>query len=106
MTTAPLERRQQSKQTPSAGIPGGNKSGTGMFGWLSALSIWYFRVLSIWREESKGRGLCVGGEEGQMCGDTELGTAGLAEEHKEGKALGSAELSWQVSLTEPLQTVT
>lgn len=101
MTTAPLERRQQSKQTLSAGIPGGNKSGTGMFGWLSALSIWYFRVLSIWREESKGWGSVWEGRKGRC-----VGTAGLAEEHKEGKALGSAELSWQVSLTEPLQTVT
>lgn len=28
MTTAPRERRQRSKPTPSAAIPGGNKSGT------------------------------------------------------------------------------
>ena len=31
MMTAPLEKRQQSKQTQSAGIPGGNKSGRKMF---------------------------------------------------------------------------
>lgn len=31
MMIAPLEKRQQSKQTQSAGIPGGNKSGRKMF---------------------------------------------------------------------------
>lgn len=30
MMTAPLEKRQQSKQIQSAGIPGGNKSGRKM----------------------------------------------------------------------------
>lgn len=37
-------------------------------------------------------------------GDTEVVTAGLAEEHKERKVLGGAELSCQVSVTEPLQS--
>lgn len=85
MTTAPLERRQQSKQTPSAGIPGGNKSGTGMFDWLSALSIWYFRVLSIWREESKGRGSVWEGRKGRCVGTQSWGQQGWLRSTKRGR---------------------
>lgn len=82
MTTAPRERRQQSKQTLSAAIPGGNKSGTGVFGWLFALSIWGFRMLSIGREESQGsvwegrKGRSVGSLStrwGHRAGDSRVG---------------------------------
>lgn len=42
MMTAPPGKRQQSKQTQSAAIPGGNKSGRKMFVCLSVFGVCVF----------------------------------------------------------------
>lgn len=73
MTTAPRGRRQQSKQTPSAAIPGGNKSGTEIFGWLCTLCTWDFGVLSIWREESQCQSSVWEGRKGRCVGSLSTG---------------------------------
>lgn len=51
MMTAPLEKRQQSKQTQSAGIPGGTKSRRKMFA-VSLPSVFVF-LHALCLEESK-----------------------------------------------------
>lgn len=126
MMTAPLGKRQQSKQTQSAGIPGGNKSGRKMFV-VFLPSMFGIFVPSVWREESKWWGYVWEesvreGEKGQMCevlsteqgyrvnDNSRLGTE-LDEERspelKERKPLRSG-TCWalQVLVTEPLKIVT
>ena len=59
--TAPLEKRQQSNQTQSIGIPGGNKSGRKMFGFFS-LHVWYFLYGLRLERVVKVIGLCMRGK--------------------------------------------
>lgn len=68
MMTAPLEKRQQSKQTQSAGIPGGNKLGRKMFVVFLSSTFGIFVCLPFGgRDQSDGvvwRGKCETRREG------------------------------------------